>query len=104
MANKMKKCTICGSEYHYCGKCKHYGGYRFYACKPECYQVWSILSSLREGVINSHEAAVQFSNIGITIDSDLSGYLEAVAKGIKQIIETGTTVKTNKKTVKTEKE
>lgn len=55
-----------------------------------------ILTEYREHIIDAKEAAECFNNHGITLDSDFSEYLEAVARDIKIIIKKGTTKKSAK--------
>lgn len=90
-------CQICDKGYHYCNTCGERGNWRAYACSPECWQITLILTDYREGIINAKEATQQFEHIGITINSDLSAYLEGVGRDIKNIITNGTPKKSNKK-------
>lgn len=103
MANSLNStCQICGKQYHYCEDCRKHGNWRRIADTPEHYQIAMILTEYREHIINDKEAAEFFRDCGITIDSDFSEYLEAVARDIKAIIKKGTakkSVKTGRKTV-----
>lgn len=103
MANLLNgTCQICGKKYHYCGDCRKYGNWRSITDTPEHYQIAMILTEYREHIIDAKEAAECFNNYGITLDSDFSEYLEAVARDIKAIIKKGTakkSVKTGRKTV-----
>ena len=53
-----------------------------------------ILTDYREGVINDKEATRRFNDLGITIKSDFSVYLDAVARDIQKILKKGTVKKT----------
>lgn len=85
VSNK-KNCTICGKEYVYCPNCEKLGGYKYYADTPECYQIFMILSEIREGVITKAEAKTNFSYIGITSDYDFSNLIPSVAEVVKDIV------------------
>ncbi len=97
MANSLNStCQICGKKYHYCGDCSKHGSWRRIVDTPEHYQIVMILTDYREEVINDREAAQRFNNIGITIDSDFSVYLDAVARDIKKILKRGAAKKTER--------
>ena len=85
-------CWICGKEYDACLSCKQINGWRRIVCSPEHYQIHQIISEYREGIITDKEAAELFSNIGITINSELD-LLGAVMRDIKDIIKKGTSKK-----------
>src|SRR5574344_892401 len=85
VSNK-KLCTICGKEYAYCPTCERLGGWKYYTDTPECFQIFMILSEIREGVITKEEAKTNFGHIGITSDYDYSNLIPAVADVVKDIV------------------
>ena len=94
-------CWICGKEYDACLSCKQINGWRRIVCSPEHYQIHQIISEYREGIITDKEAAELFSNIGITIDSELD-LLPEITEHIKSIIAKGTPKKVLKSKAKSE--
>lgn len=93
MENLNSTCQICGTKYHYCGDCRKHSNWRRIVDTPEHYQIVMILTDYREGVINDIEAARRFNDLGVTIKSDFSVYLEAVARDIQMILKKGTVKK-----------
>jgi hypothetical protein len=85
VSNK-KACAICGTEYNYCPSCERNAGYKYYADKPECYQVFMVLSEVREGTLTETEAAEQFNQIGIDTKYDFTKFIPSVADDIKRIV------------------
>lgn len=100
MSNLNTACQICGKKYHYCKDCRKYDNWRRIADTPEHYQIAMILTDYREGVTNDVETTQRFNDMNITLTSDLSLYLDAVARDIKKILEKGTV----KKSISTDKD
>lgn len=83
----MAKCIICGSKYNYCPNCAKTHAWKFYADTHEHYQIFMILDSYGSGIISKEDAVIQFENIGITEESDLTGFKSGVVAQIKAIFD-----------------
>lgn len=81
-------CWICDKEYNYCPYCKRYETWKSKTCSSEHYQIHIILQEFREGVLTKAQAKKKFNNIGIDNDYNFSKLIPAVARDIKQILNT----------------
>lgn len=82
----MRTCWICGTEYKYCEKCDPLHSWKTMACSRPHYQIVMILDGYRNNIIDVERACEMFGNIGITLNSDFSEYLPAVARDIRAIL------------------
>lgn len=85
MAN-VTTCMICGKKYNYCPNCAKTHGWNFYADTREHYQIYMILEEVNCKICSIEEAKIQFNNIGITSDTDLSDLKPNVAGQVRRIL------------------
>ena len=84
-----KVCQICGTPYYVCSHCNKINNWRTVADKPNCYQVYLILTELNQNTINEKEVVEQFHNIGVnltTLKKQKSNYVESVYNRIYNIL------------------
>lgn len=96
----VKECWICGKKFSYCPNCKRKETWKKETCTTEHYQINLILDELREGVITKSEAKKRFENVGVNDNYDFSKLLPAVARDIKEILNTKRSVKYKSEKVK----
>ena len=84
MAN-LTKCIICGEEYAYCPNCDNTHAWKFYTDTHEHYQIYMALQQYKMKR-DKEESRINFENIGITSDTDLSGFLPEVSAFIGEIL------------------
>lgn len=80
----IKKCTICGDEYDYCGHCKKRNSWKYYACTQQHYQIFIILREVREGIITEQEAGERLKSMHIKTKVLLPSVAEVVEKYINE--------------------
>ena len=85
MAN-LTKCLICGEKYNYCPSCSGTHAWKFYTDTHEHYQIYMIIEQYNAKLYSKDDARIDFENIGITADSDLSKLKPSIAEQIKNII------------------
>lgn len=98
MAKNNKVCPICGKGYSHCDKCEKIGSWKVLACSPECYQIYSLLAEIREGVLTESDVVQKLKHFGVTADYAKANFIPSVAKIITVYtnINSGTEDKSNK--------
>jgi len=99
MAEKIRKCIVCGNEYKYCPHCSAYNAgetWRFVYCSDDCRMIDAITSWYATGKINESEAKFKLSDYAVPeniINKDIVAAITAIktmgkiAKEIKSIDE-----------------
>ncbi len=80
----IKKCTICGEAYDYCGHCKSGNSWKYYACSQPHFQIFVILREVREGIITEKEAGERLKSMHIKTKILLPSVAEVVENYISK--------------------
>ena len=81
-----KTCIICKNEYHYCPNCRVDNNKpSWYAIfdSQNCYNIYEICTSYRDGIINKETAKEKISKCDI---SGLDNFVDATKAQIKEIM------------------
>ena len=88
MERKLRRCSVCGSEYRFCNRCpedKDKPNWYFAFCSSNCKDIYDITSKFESGQIIEHEAKTQLekldlsklSNFGTSYKSSISKIMKA---------------------------
>lgn len=93
MAKNNKICPICDKGYSHCNYCERIGSWKALVCSHECFQIYIILSEIREGTLTEKEVSEQLNRLEITEEYANAHFRPSVAKKVIEIITNNAEIK-----------
>lgn len=87
MERKLRRCSVCGSEYRFCNRCpedKDKPNWYFAFCSSNCKDIYDITSKFENGQIINSEAKTQLEKLDLSkLDNFGTSYKSSINKIMK---------------------